>query len=375
MKKKQIEQYSRHILLPEIGFERQKELQKKSALIIGLGGLGCIQATYLAAAGIGHIGLVDDDTVEHTNLQRQIIYGQKDLGRKKVTAAADFLQELNPDVQISSYDNSLSSANAMQICADFDVILDSTDNFASHYLINDVAVLLKKAHIFGSIFRFEGQTSFFAKEYGPCYRCLYPDPPQPGEILNCEAGGVYNHVPGILGLLQSAEALKYLYGLKPSLTGKLLLVDILTMNFEHIEFEKRIDCQVCGTQRSINSLIDYESFCGIDELTLAVEHEINPKELSVRLTNNDKIILLDVREKEEHSLNSLPGASLVPFSKLADHCAQIQRDDEIVVYCRTGIRSARALRLLHASGFNKVWNLKGGITAWIDEIDPSMIKY
>jgi len=361
--------------LPEIGLERQRNLQKKSVLIVGLGGLGCIQAIYLTTSGVGKIGLLDGDVVERSNLQRQILYGEKDLGQSKVSTAAQYLLNLNSNIEIKCYEEFLSTENAIDIFKEFDTIIDSTDNFSAHYLINDAAVILKKNHTFGSIFRFEGQVSFFEKQKGPCYRCLYPEPPQPGEILNCEAGGVFNHLPGIIGLIQSAETIKFLLGFKPTLNHQLLVVDSLKMEFQKFNIKRDSNCSVCGKDAKINNLNNYESICGIRDIYLDSVNEIYPNELYHLIKSNASFTLLDVREAEEFELTQLPGAHLIPFSKLQDGLKTLSNDKEIILYCRTGVRSARATLLLKENGYKKVKNLIGGIRAYAEKIDPSMIIY
>jgi len=375
MDKKIIEQYSRHILLPEIGLKKQEELQKKSVLIIGLGGLGCIQAIYLTTAGVGKIGLLDGDVVERTNLQRQILYSEKDLGKSKVVAAKKYLKNLNSNIEIKSFDEFLNTENVFRLFTEFDIIIDSTDNFSAHYLINDACVLMNKDHSFGSIFRFEGQVSFFDKKNGPCYRCLYPNPPQPGTVLNCEAGGVLNHLPGVIGLLQSIDALKYLLGIRPSLVGQLLVFESLTMDFQKFGFEKNSNCSVCGENAKITNFDNYELTCGIREIALESGDEISVSQLRERFIKNDSFVLVDVRESEEFELTKLPRALLIPFNRLHDRMHEINVEREIIVYCRSGVRSARATLLLKENGYKKVKNLRGGIKEYAEKIDPSIILY
>jgi molybdopterin/thiamine biosynthesis adenylyltransferase/rhodanese-related sulfurtransferase len=375
MDKDLIERYSRHILIPEIGLKRQKDLQEKSALVVGLGGLGCVQSIYLASAGVGRIGLIDGDIVDKTNLQRQILYHEKDIGKSKVALAEQYLNNLNSNVEFKTYEQFLNSDNAIDIIQEFDIIIDGTDNFSSHYLINDACVLVNKNHTFGSIFRFDGQVSFFNKTEGPCYRCLYPHPPQAGDILDCEAGGVLNHLPGIIGLIQSTEALKYLLGITPTLIGELMVVDTLMMDFRKFHFEKDMNCSVCGIKPEIKDLQDYESKCGFSDVLLNPEKEISAKELYNRIRNNETFTLLDVRESEEYQLTRLPGALSFPFNILEKSLNQIKTDEEIIIYCRSGIRSARATLLLKELGYNRVKYLTGGIREYAEKFDPSLIMY
>jgi len=374
----EIKRYSRHLILPEVGMEGQQRLKAASVLLIGTGGLGSPLAMYLAAAGVGRLGLVDFDVVEESNLQRQVIHSTKNVGRSKLKSAKAFLHGLNPKVEVDTYEKRFSSENAMRIAGDYDLIIDGTDNFPTRYLVNDVAVLLGKPNVYGSIFRFEGQASVFWAEKGPCYRCLYPEPPPPGLVPSCAEGGVLGVLPGIIGTIQANEAIKLILGIGEPLLGRLLLFDALGMHFREMKLRKNPDCPICGVKRTIHELIDYEAFCGIpqteDKKVRERIPEISATELAQQL-KQENIYLLDVREPHEFNLCKIPGATLIPLQQLPGRLAEIDGTKPVVVYCRTGARSARATALLQSAGFSSAKNLRGGIHAWADEVDPSVPKY
>jgi adenylyltransferase/sulfurtransferase len=374
----EIRRYSRHILMPEVGVEGQKKLKQASALIIGLGGLGSPLSMYLAAAGIGRLGLVDNDEVDHTNLQRQIIYSVDQVGQSKLVSAHERLAGINPHIQIDTYETFFTSQNAMQIAADYDMIIDGTDNFPTRYLANDVSVLLGKPNIHGSIFRFDGQVSVFDARQGPCYRCLYPEPPPPGLVPSCAEGGVLGILPGIIGMIQATEVIKLALGLGDSLVGRLLTFDALRMKFRELKLNKDPNCPICGENPTIDKLIDYDAFCGIGhdmyEL-MEPQHEISPTQLKSALENNHNMRILDVRQPQEYAISRIEESELIPLANLEVNLHKLNREEEIVVMCRSGIRSAQAVKFLLDAGFRNVKNLKGGILAWTDDIDPSLVKY
>ncbi len=375
----EILRYSRHLLIPEIGLKGQQKLKASSVLVIGTGGLGSPAALYLAAAGVGRIGIVDYDVVDASNLQRQIIHGTSTLGQRKVESARRRMLDLNPDIEVIAYDEPFTSENAMRIAADYDVIVDGTDNFPTRYLSNDVAVFLGKPNVYASIFRFDGQVSVFYAKEGPCYRCLFPAPPPPGLVPSCAEGGVLGVLPGVIGSLQATEALKLLLGIGEPLIGRLLLYNALDMSFEFVELKKNPKCRVCGPNADIKELIDYEEFCGVpghdrEEGSAGSGWDITPSELAERLQTNN-IMLLDVREPHELEISCLPGAINIPLGQLAARLSELDSAREMVVFCKAGTRSARALELLFSAGFRKVKNLKGGINAWAREIDPSLPIY
>jgi sulfur-carrier protein adenylyltransferase/sulfurtransferase len=376
--------YSRHLILPEVGMEGQQRLKAAKVLCVGTGGLGSPLALYLAAAGIGTLGLIDFDTVDSSNLQRQIIHSTKDVGRKKVDSAQEKLNALNPALNVVKHDTMLTSANALEIFAQYDIVADGTDNFQTRYLVNDACVILKKPNTYGSIFRFEGQASVFATEEGPCYRCLYPEPPPPGLVPSCAEGGVLGILPGMIGTIQATEVIKLILGKGEPLVGRLLLVDALTMRFRELKLRKNPECPVCGTNPTVTELIDYNQFCGIApepahgaDMKNGIP-QITVKELKTKLdkreTNNDNFLLLDVREPYEYQIAQI-GGLLIPQNDLPNRLGELDKEREIVVHCRSGARSQRAAELLQANGFKKVSNLAGGILAWSDEIDPSVQKY
>ena len=376
--KKEIERYSRHLIMPEVGMDGQLKLKQAKVLCIGTGGLGAPLGLYLAAAGVGRIGLVDFDRVDDSNLQRQVLFSTKDVGRPKIEAAADRLRGLNPDIQIDTFDTHLSSDNALDILKDYDIIVDGTDNFPTRYLVNDASVLLKKPNVYGSIFRFEGQITIFGDPNGPCYRCLYPEPPPPGLVPSCAEGGVLGVLPGIVGSIQAAETLKLIIGKGESLIGRLLLFDALAMRFRELKLRKNPDCPMCGTHPTITKLIDYAEFCGVrGEEAPALQTsvpEITPRELKTRLDRGDDLYILDVREPHEYQICNL-GGHLIPLGDLSKRASELDSSREIVAHCRSGKRSAEAVEFLQRAGFRKVLNLKGGILAWSDEVDPSVPKY
>lgn len=364
--------YARHLVLPEVGAEGQQKLKQSSALIVGAGGLGSPAALYLAAAGVGRIGLVDFDDVDLTNLQRQVLHGSSTVGLSKSQSASNRLRDLNPSIDVRSYDTRLTSENALEILSEYDVIVDGSDNFPTRYLINDACVFLKKPNVYGSVFRFEGQVSVFDARRGPCYRCLYPDPPPPEMVPNCAEGGVLGALPGIIGALQATEALKLLLGVGTPLLGRLVLVETLSMEFRELKLKKNPSCVVCGKNPSVTSLIDYETFCNGQRNSM--DDEISVKELKTRIDAGSSLILLDVREPFEYEIANLKGL-LIPLRQLPGRIAELDASKEIVVYCHTGSRSARAVEFLRSSGFPKAKNLVGGIDAWSEEIDSTVPRY
>jgi sulfur-carrier protein adenylyltransferase/sulfurtransferase len=378
LSKEEIQRYSRHLIMPEVGMDGQLKLKAAKVLCIGTGGLGAPLGQYLAAAGVGRIGLVDFDKVDLTNLQRQILFSTNDVGRPKIEAAAERLRGLNPDIQIDTFETMLTSANALDILKDYDVIVDGTDNFATRYLVNDACVLLGKPNVYGSIFRFEGQASVFGYPGGPCYRCLYPEPPPPGLVPSCAEGGVLGVLPGIVGSIQAAETLKLIIGKGEPLVGRLLLFDALSMRFRELKLRKNSECPVCGAHPTVTKLIDYAEFCGVrgEEAPAPVSAvpEITPSELKARLDRGDDLFILDVREPHEYQICNI-GGYLIPLGDLSRRVSELDSSREIVAHCRSGKRSAEASEFLRQAGFRKVLNLKGGILAWSDEVDPSVPKY
>ena len=376
----EILRYSRHLMLPEVNLEGQKKLKAAKVLCIGAGGLGSPLAMYLAAAGVGTIGIVDFDVVDFTNLQRQIIHDTNDVGRLKMESARDTIGDINPNVNVIGFEERFSSENAMEIVKDFDIVVDGTDNFPTRYLTNDVCVLLGKPNVYGSIFRFEGQASVFWAEHGPCYRCLYPEPPPPGLVPSCAEGGVLGVLPGIVGCLQANEAIKLILGVGNPLIGRLLLFNALKMQFRELRLQKDPGCPICGTNRTITGPIDYEEFCGIrgeESAPQQVEEseEITVKELKARMDRGEKLTVIDVREPHEFAIARIPGTKLIPLNQVEERAGEFDKNEEIILQCRSGKRSADALNRLKAKGFVKLKNLVGGITAWSDEIDPSVPKY
>lgn len=384
----ELRRYNRHIILPQIGLEGQRRLKDSSALIIGVGGLGSPLALYLAAAGIGRLGLVDYDRVEESNLQRQVLHTTSTLGKSKLESARGHLLDLNPHLQIDLHDLKLSSANARSILKDYQVIADCSDNFPTRYLVNDAAVLTNRPVVYGSIFQFEGQLSVFHYNGGPCYRCLYPEPPAPGAVVSCTEGGVLGVLPGVIGALQANEAIKILAGIGSVATGRLLVYDALELKFRELHFERNAECAICGTRPSITELIDYHRFCGVAEEKDAAEikpaqnpYEITVQELHERLGQTDEnrpgidFIILDVREPHEYEISRLRNSKLIPLSELDARLDELDREKEYVVHCKMGGRSARAVEFLRSQGFSHVKNLVGGINAWAAEIDPDMPTY
>jgi sulfur-carrier protein adenylyltransferase/sulfurtransferase len=375
----EILRYSRHLLIPEVGLEGQRKLKNSSALIIGTGGLGSPVALYLAAAGIGRIGLVDYDTVDSSNLQRQVIHGTSTVGKLKVESARAKLLDLNPDIQVDVYNEPYTSENALRIAKDYDIILDGTDNFPTRYLTNDVAVFLGKPNVYASIYRFDGQVSVFYAKEGPCYRCLFPEPPPPGLVPSCAEGGVLGVLPGTIGTLQATEALKVLLGIGEPLIGKLLLYNALDMSFDFVKLKKNPNCRVCGPNADIKELIDYEEFCGVpshdhEEGSAGANWDITVTELAERVKTNH-LKLIDVREPHELEISRLPNATNIPLGQLAARLSELDSAEDMVLFCKSGARSARALELLTSAGFKKVKNLKGGINAWAREVDKSLPIY
>jgi sulfur-carrier protein adenylyltransferase/sulfurtransferase len=384
----EVTRYSRHLIMPEVGMEGQRKLKAASVLLIGAGGLGSPLAMYLAAAGVGRLGLVDYDVVDLTNLQRQVIHGTQDVGRPKLASASQRIHDINPHVQVDTYEVPLTSANALEIFAPYDVIIDGTDNFPTRYLTNDACVLLGKPNVYGSIFRFEGQASVFYAKQGPCYRCLFPEPPPPGLVPSCAEGGVLGVLPGTIGAIQATEAIKLILGIGEPLIGRLLMYDALNMTFDEVRLRKNPDCPVCGAHPTITRLIDYEQFCGMpahDRSTYATQNgtngqgvpEITPAELKRRLDAGDHPLLLDVREPHEWSISNLGryGAVLIPRGQVLERLGELDTAQEIVVYCRSGGRSAEAARTLRQHGFQKLYNLTGGINRWAEEVDRTLPRY
>jgi adenylyltransferase/sulfurtransferase len=381
----EIARYSRHLILPEVGMEGQQKLKAAKVLCVGTGGLGAPMTFYLAAAGVGTIGLVDFDVVDESNLQRQIIHSTKDVGRPKIDSAAEKLTALNPNIRIVKHETMLTSANALDIIKDYDIVADGTDNFPTRYLVNDACVLSgNKPNAYGSIFRFEGQASVFATEHGPCYRCLYPEPPPPGLVPSCAEGGVLGILPGLVGVIQATEVIKLILGKGEPLIGRLLLVDSLNMKFRELKLRKNPDCPVCGKNPTVTELIDYQQFCGIapepkvDQVTATqVQNgipQISAKELKHKLDSGENIFVLDVREPHEYQIANL-GAKLIPLGDLPARLAELDKNREIVVHCKSGGRSQKASEFLAQNGFKNVANLAGGITAWSNDVDPGIAKY
>jgi molybdopterin/thiamine biosynthesis adenylyltransferase/rhodanese-related sulfurtransferase/molybdopterin converting factor small subunit len=378
----EIRRYARHLILPELAIEGQRKLKQASVLLVGAGGLGAPAAIYLAAAGVGRLGIVDFDVVDESNLQRQILYGQSNVGKPKLQSAIQRLRDLNPFVEVVGYEEPLTSANAMRILADYDVIVDGADNFPTRYLVNDACVLLGKPNVHGSVFRFEGQVTVFDAKVGPCYRCLYPEPPPPGLVPSCAEGGVLGVLPGVIGVIQATEAIKLIAGIGEPLIGRLLLYDALEMRFRELTLRKDPNCPLCGAQPTISTLVDYEAFCGAPTRPASASTgvpEITVHELKQRMEAGlaeHNIILLDVREPYEWQIAHLDGARLIPKGEVANHLHTLSQADEILVYCRSGARSAEVVRfLIHDVGLRNVKNVKGGILAWAREIDPRMPVY
>ena len=376
----EILRYSRHLLIPEVGLSGQKKIKAASVLVIGTGGLGSPVSMYLAAAGVGRIGLVDYDQVDASNLQRQVIHGTSNLGELKVASARQRMLDINPGIQVEVYNEPFTSFNAMQIAQDYDILIDGTDNFPTRYLSNDVSVLLGKPNVYGSIYRFDGQVSVFDAREGPCYRCLFPEPPPPGLVPSCAEGGVLGVLPGTIGTLQATEALKLILGIGETLNGRLLLFNALDMSFEFVNLRKNPNCKICGPNPEVTELIDYEEFCGVpghdhEEGSVGGDWDIEAGQLAAQLEQGQPLHLLDVREPHELEISRLEGADLIPLGQLAARLSELNSADELVVFCKAGTRSARALELLASAGFRKVKNLKGGINAWAQAVDPSLPIY
>ena len=369
--------YSRHLIMPEVGMEGQLKLKRAKVLCVGAGGLGSPLGLYLTAAGVGTLGILDFDVVDFSNLQRQVIHGTSDVGRKKLDSAEDTLREINPNVEIRKFETRLTSANALDIFRGFDIIADGTDNFPTRYLVNDACVLTGKPNVYGSIFRFEGQASVFATKEGPCYRCLYPEPPPPGIVPSCAEGGVLGILPGLIGLIQATETIKLILGSGESLAGRLLLVDALGMRFRELKLRKNPDCPACGVHPTVTELIDYNQFCGIrgeEAATPTDKADMTVEELKQRLERGDDLFVLDVREPHEYQISNI-GGHLIPLNDLPKRLGELDSNREIVVHCKMGGRSAKAVEFLRQSGFGRVHNLAGGINAWAERIDPKLPKY
>ncbi len=374
--------YSRHLIMPEVGVDGQKKLMQAKVLLIGAGGLGSPNALYLAAAGVGTLGLVDFDRVDHTNLHRQVIHGTKDVGKLKIESARETIADINPNVKVIPYNQSLQRDTALEIIKEYDIVVDGTDNFQTRYLTNDACVFLKKPNVYASIFRFEGQSTVFnpGNTESPCYRCLYPEPPPPGEVPSCAEGGVLGILPGLVGLIQSTETIKLILGEGNPLVGRLLLFNALEMSFRTMKIRRDPNCPLCGPKPTITELIDYDQFCGIrggeevadDKQEIA---EITVKELSEKIREGDKFTLVDVRETQEYQIARIPGSQLIPLGEVAQRANELDTAEEIIVHCKMGGRSAKAIGILQEMGFRKLKNLKGGITAWSEEIDPLVPKY
>jgi adenylyltransferase/sulfurtransferase len=378
----EIKRYSRHLIMPEIGMDGQRRIKAGSVLCIGAGGLGSPAAMYLAAAGVGRIGIVDFDVVDYSNLQRQLLHTTPDVGMSKLQSAKNKINALNPHVQVDTYEEALSSDNAMRLFKGYDVILDGTDNFPTRYLVNDACVLMGIPNAYGSIFRFEGQASVFATKDGPCYRCLYPEPPPPGLVPSCAEGGVLGVLPGVIGVIQATESIKLLTGVGNPLIGRFMIYDALNMKFRELKLRKDPDCPVCGTHPTVTKLIDYDQFCGI--VPAAQDHsagatvsasEITPVELKAKLDAGETPFILDVREPNEYQINKIAGSTLIPLGELPRRYQELPKDRQIITQCKMGGRSAKAQDFLKTVGFTNVLNLKGGILEWIDKVDPSQPKY
>ena len=376
----EVERYSRHLIMPEVGMDGQLKLKAASVLCIGAGGLGLPVAMYLAAAGVGRLGLVDFDVVDYSNLQRQVIHGTPDVGRSKLESARDTLVAINPEVAIDMHETALSSSNAFDVLGDYDIVVDGTDNFPTRYLVNDACVLLRKPNVFGSIFRFEGQASVFATKQGPCYRCLYPEPPPPGLVPSCAEGGVLGILPGVVGTIQATETVKLIIGVGEPLINRFMIYDALRMKFRELKLRRDPECPVCGDRPTVTQLIDYDQFCGITPTDPVLDDstsgdDVTVEELKFFIDNNDGVFLLDVREPQEHQICSIPGSVLIPLGELPNRISELGGHKDVVVHCKSGVRSAKAVKILSDAGFTKVRNLSGGILRWIDVVDPSLPKY
>jgi adenylyltransferase/sulfurtransferase len=374
----EVMRFNRHLILPEVGMQGQVKLKKAKVALIGAGGLGAPLGLYLAAVGVGRIGIVDFDTVDLSNLQRQVIHGTNDVGRLKLDSAADKMRDINPHLVIDKFAVGLTSENALEILRDYDIVIDGTDNFPTRYLVNDACVLLKKPNVYGSIFRFEGQATVFAYEDGPCYRCLYPEPPPPGLVPSCAEGGVLGILPGLIGIVQATEAVKLILGQGTTLKGRLLLYDALNMSFREVKLRRDPECPVCGDHPTVTKLIDYQEFCGMRPApTVSTTNEgvIEPAEVKAKLDRGDDFVLIDVREPHEFQIARIPGSTLIPLGELPKHLNELDPNADIVAHCKSGGRSQKAVDLLKQSGFKHVRNMTGGILAWSDKVDPSVPKY
>ena len=376
----EVARYSRHLIMPEVGMDGQLKLKAASVLCIGAGGLGSPVAMYLAAAGVGRIGIVDFDVVDYSNLQRQIIHGTPDVGRPKLDSARDSLAAINPEVRVETHNLALSSGNALDLFREYDIIVDGTDNFPTRYLVNDACVLLGKPNCYGSIFRFEGQASVFGAPGGPCYRCLYPEPPPPGLVPSCAEGGVLGILPGVVGTIQATEAVKLIMGAGEPLIGRFLIYDALRMRFRELKLRKDPDCPVCGEHRTVTELIDYDQFCGVAPAASAAadpppSDDATVEQLKARLDQRDEPFILDVREPQEYQICNIPGSKLIPLGELPSRLHELEGRGEMIVHCKSGTRSAKAVKLLREAGFAQAKNLRGGILSWIDAVDPTLPKY
>ncbi len=377
----EIKRYSRHLIMPEVGLSGQKKLKAASVLLVGTGGLGSPLAMYLAAAGVGRIGLVDYDVVDASNLQRQVVHGTSTVGMLKVESARQRILDINPDIRVDTYNEAFTSANALDLARPYDIIIDGTDNFPTRYLVNDVCVLLGKPNVYGSIFRFEGQASVFWAQHGPCYRCLFPEPPPPGLVPSCAEGGVFGVLPGTVGTIQATEAIKLIIGVGEPLVGRLLLYDALAMTFDEVKLRKNPNCLVCSEHPQLTGLIDYEEFCGMPmddhqgETGSGADWDITATELKQKMESGAHFRLIDVRETHEWEIAHIPGAQLIPLGALAAHMNELDSAEEVILLCRTGARSGKALDLLRGAGFRRLKNVKGGIVAWARDVDPSVPTY
>ncbi|MDR0533505.1 MAG: molybdopterin-synthase adenylyltransferase MoeB [Verrucomicrobiales bacterium] len=376
----EIKRYSRHLIMPEVTIEGQKRLKAAKVLVVGTGGLGSPLLAYLAAAGVGTIGIVDFDTVDYSNLQRQILHKTSSIGKPKVQSAAEAMKDINPHIEVKTYNMALRAENAMELAKEYDIIVDGTDNFATRYLTNDVCVLLGKPNVYGSIFRFDGQVTVFWAEKGPCYRCLYPEPPDPGLVPTCAEGGVLGVLPGVVGTMQAIETVKLIVGIGDLAVGRLILFDALKMKMRELKIRKDPTCPICGPNATIKELVDYDQFCGTAPVDAPVKKllaipEIAPKELQSKLANGEKIVVLDVREPHEFKICAVPTAKLIPVGDLPKRIHELDSADDIVIYCKGEIRTGQAFRILQQAGFKKLKALEGGIEGWAEDVDPSMPTY
>ena len=375
----EILRYSRHLIMPEVGLEGQQKLKEAGILLVGAGGLGSPLAVYLAAAGIGRLGIVDFDQVDFSNLQRQIIHRTEDVGRLKVESAKERVQGINPEVQVQTFNTKLSRDNVMELIQGYDIVIDGTDNFPTRYLVNDACVFQKKPNIYGSIFRFDGQATVFMPFQGPCYRCLYPEPPPPGMVPSCAEGGVLGVLPGLIGVVQATEAVKLIIGKGEPLIGRLLIYNALKMEFREVKLQRNPECPVCGERPTVTELIDYEAFCGLtrgqEAEAAPSEHDLGPGEIQALLRKERGVVLLDVREPHEYDIVHIEGSTLIPLSELHLRTNELDTADTIVTYCHHGQRSLQAIKTLERFGFKKLKHLRGGIDAWACEVDPEMARY